>query len=293
MPSKKKALKDATKKVKTTALEEKATKTSKATSKSKVATKTKKTKEKVTKAVAKTSTKTTKKATKTTTTRKKAVKRAVSTEDVLNTEETLKNISLLEHYDLPYRYNQTVVKVLAQTPNRLFVYWDVTDDSIEKFKEEFGPDFLNYTKPVLIVHNNTMNYSFEVEVDDFANGWYIEVSDANCNYTVELGRRAKFYNEERHIDIPNNYLYISSSNEMPAPNDHVLLDSDISTVYFKNLKTNAVTSEKISSGSFIRSLKKIYDLCSFSEEELASAFGNNFKLDLKNPSSGNPSSTFK
>lgn len=293
MPSKEKALKDATKKVKTTALEEKATKTKKATSKSKVATKTKETKEKATKKVAKTSTKTTKKTTKTTTARKRTVKKAVLKTDVANTEETLKNISLLEHYDLPYRYNQTVVKVLAQTPNRLFVYWDVTDDSIEKFKEEFGPDFLNYTKPVLIVHNNTMNYSFEVEVDDFANGWYIEVSDANCNYTVELGRRAKFYNEERHIDIPNNYLYISSSNEMPAPNDHVLLDSDISTVYFKNLKTNAVTSEKISSGSFIRSLKKIYDLCSFSEEELASAFGNNFKLDLKNPSSGNPSSTFK
>lgn len=47
-------------------------------------------------------------------------------------------------------------------------------------------DFFNNTKPVLVIHNNTMHYSFEIEIDDFANSWYLHVNDANCEYTVDL-----------------------------------------------------------------------------------------------------------
>lgn len=200
-------------------------------------------------------------------------------------------ISFVEHYDLPYRYNQTVVKVLAQTPTKLFAYWDMSDEIVKKFKETYGEDFLTNTKPVLIVRNDTMNYSFEVDVDDFAHGWYIDVKDANCNYSIELGRRAKYYNSDRHIDIPNNYIYISSSNEMSAPNDRILFDKNLSTVYFRDVKTNIVTQEKVSSISFIRNIRKLYNL-NISEKDLTSMH-KYLKLDIKNPSSGNPSSTFK
>ena len=68
-----------------------------------------------------------------------------------------------EYYDLPFRYNKTVVKVLAQTPKTLFVYWEISDDDIEKFKKQYGDNFFETTKPVLIIHNDTLNYSFEVE----------------------------------------------------------------------------------------------------------------------------------
>ena len=77
-----------------------------------------------------------------------------------------------------------------------------------------------------VIHNNTMHYSFEIEIDDFANSWYLHVNDANCEYSVELGRRPKYYNESRHVDIPNNYLYVTSSNTIEAPNDHVLFDKE-------------------------------------------------------------------
>ena len=36
-------------------------------------------------------------------------------------------VSIIEHYELPYRYNETIVKILYQTPNTLFVYWDISD----------------------------------------------------------------------------------------------------------------------------------------------------------------------
>ncbi len=32
-----------------------------------------------------------------------------------------------------------------------------------------------------------MNYTFEIEINDFANSWYLHVNDGNCEYKVELG----------------------------------------------------------------------------------------------------------
>ena len=85
--------------------------------------------------------------------------------------KTSKYISNVEYYDLPYRYNQTIVKILAQTPTTLFVYWDISDEDRENFKKEYGDSFFETTHPVLIIHNDTMNYSFEVDINDFANSW--------------------------------------------------------------------------------------------------------------------------
>ena len=38
-----------------------------------------------------------------------------------------KHSQIVEYYDLPYRYNQTVIKILAQTPHSIFIYWDISD----------------------------------------------------------------------------------------------------------------------------------------------------------------------
>ena len=94
-----------------------------------------------------------------------------------------------EYYDLPFMYNKTVVRVLAQTPKMLFIYWEISDEDRNKLIDSFGENFFNSTKPVLIVYNDTLNYSFEVTIDDFANSWYLHIDDANCEYHVELGRK--------------------------------------------------------------------------------------------------------
>ena len=258
----------------------------------------------------KTATKTTKKST-TTRTRKtvsttavkksttkksttKATIKEIIPEEITASTDLTKKIDIIEYYDLPYRYNQTVVKVLAQTPTTLFIYWDISDDDRKKFIEQYGEDFFNNTKPVLIIHNNTMHYSFEIDIDDFANSWYLHVNDANCEYSIELGRRPKYYNDDKHVDIPNNYLYVSSSNVIEAPNDHVLFDRNMKTVYFKDVKTNIVTTKDITSISFFRNMGKIYNLYDLKSDFNKNRWinSNHWQLDLKNPSSGS-SSTFK
>lgn len=204
-------------------------------------------------------------------------------------------VEVVEYYDLPYRYNQTVVKVLYQTPTTLFIYWDISDADRKTFVEQYGENFFNDTKPVLIVHNDTLHYSFEIEIDDFANSWYLHVNDSNCKYAVELGRRPKFHDNHKDINLPNDYVYVTYSNEIEAPNDHVLFNKDLDTVYFKDVKTNIITAENITSLSFMRNMGRIYSLydlyTNFNKNNWMD--NNRWQLDLTNPSSGNPSSTFK
>jgi len=205
------------------------------------------TKTKSTKAVS-TNKKSPSKSAKKTTTKKSSVKRTTKKVAVKN--------EVLEYYDLPYRYKQTVVKILAQTPNTLFVYWDISDTDRNRYIEEFGRDFFNDTIPVLIIHNKTKNYSFEIEINDFANSWYFNVNDTSCEYEVEYGRRSK----SPTINIPNNYLQIVSSNKIESPNDHILFEENQKTVFFRNVKTNTSYSKDIVNLNFMHKIGKIYNI---------------------------------
>ena len=200
-----------------------------------------------------------------------------------------KKTNIIEYYDLPYRYNQTIVKVLAQTPNNLFIYWDISDKDRDNYKKQYGENFFENTKPVLIVHNDTLNYTFEVDINDFANSWYLHINDSKCDYRIELGRRPITKLEKNEN---TDYIYISSSNEIESPNDHVLFNKNQNMVYFKNTKTGTVTNKKISANiSFMRNMGKIYNISDlykaiYKDENIEDIF------DLSNPSSGNPSSGF-
>ena len=201
------------------------------------------------------------------------------------TKTKKEKVEVVEYYDLPYRYNQTVVKVLAQTPTNLFIYWDISDKDRKNFEKKYGENFFEKTRPVLIVYNDTIGYSFEVEINDFANSWYLNVADSKCDYRVELGRKPIEYTP----DIPDNYVYISTSNEIESPNDHILFNKDQQMVYFRNVKTGEQISKPLSSMSFIRNMGKIYNIY-----DIYKTIYENENIDdiynLSNPSSGNPSS---
>lgn len=243
---------------------------------------------KTTKKSATKSTSKTKKATKEPTkTTKKSTSTRKSTKKTKAESNSKAIVSHVEYYDLPYRYNETTVKILAQTPTTLFIYWDISDNDRKSFAEKYGEDFFNNTKPVLVVTNRTMNYSFEIDINDYANCWYLHVNDANCDYSVELGRRPKYMN--MNID---NYIYVSTSNDMEMPNNHILFDRLGKTVFFRNVKNNFVEEKQISSISFIKSIGKIYDIYEIYQElyedEISLEELDNMKLNLS--SSGGSSS---
>lgn len=276
--------KDETKKASSKTATKKATKSTKAdkTPVKKVVSKTpkKETKSKTdvkkstTKKVATKSEKATVKKTTSKTTTKKAISKATKT----------KKVEILEYYDLPYKYNETIVKILAQTPTTLFVYWDISDEDKNNFIKQYGEYFFNNTKPVLVIHNTTKNYSFEVDINDFANSWYLQVEDSDCDYKIELGRRPI----NTYVSIPNNYLYVSSSNSLKSPNDHILFEKMPNTILFKNVKTNEITEKAIM--HYLVKIQNTYNIKEFYKEMYKDENIDFDKLTLNNPSS---SSTFK
>ena len=112
-----------------------------------------------------------------------------------------------EYYELPKSYNQTVIRLLVQSPTRMFVYWEVSEDTIKSFNNIYK----NYDDciAVLKITNLTHNYSYSIPVDPFANNYYIEVEDSGCSYQVELGRMVK-----------KNFVNLYTSNVAMVPSPH-------------------------------------------------------------------------
>lgn len=229
-----------------------------------------------------------------TTDAKSSTKSKTSTSKATTKSAKIDSPTVVEYYDLPYRYNQTVVKVLYQNATTLFVYWEISDNDIENYKKIYGENFFETTRPVLVVYNDTMNYHFEVDINDFANSWYFHINDSKCNYRVELIRRPVFYNEK----IKTDYVHISSSNKIESPNDRILFSTDEPyTVYFRNTKNNK--QRKVNLPKLLEQLnltnkefgfpivRSVYDLYKniYHVEDVGE-----FSVSLTNPSSGNPSS---
>lgn len=279
-----------TKEQKEKELENKTTSTKKTNSKiqtTKTTSKTTSSKKTAKAANSKTTSKTTgtKKATNKATTKRSNNKKNTNKVAKKVTKKVSKPLETVEYYDLPYRYNQTVVKLLAQTPTTLFIYWDISDKDRKTFEEQYGENFFNETRPVLIVHNDTLNYSFEVEINDFANSWYLHVADSKCDYRIELGRRPIVKKDKlEHSD----YIYVTTSNELEAPNDRILLNKEQKMVYFRNVKTGDTQEKQFASLSFMRNMGKIYNIYDlyktiYKNENIEDIY------DLTNPSS-HPSS---
>lgn len=229
----------------------------------------------------------------------------VKSKKINNKKATNKIVEVVEYYDLPYRYNETIVKILYQTPETLFVYWDISDSDRENYIKQYGENFFNITRPVLIVHNDTMHYSFEIPINDFANSWYLHINDSKCDYRVELGRRPNYYNEEATKEIQEkihtDYIHVSTSNGIESPNDHVLFNTnENNTIKIRNVKNH--NEKSISLYEIVKRLpamKRVQNIPYISEKLLENIYVGIYQNEdislfdriTNNPSSGgNPSS---
>ena len=126
-----------------------------------------------------------------------------------------------EYYELPTKYNKTIVRLLVQSPTRMFVYWQVSDEYIKNFTSKYG----NYSDwvPVLKIDNLTMNYSYDLQIDPFTNNYYIEVKDSDCEYQVQLGRKRN-----------NEFVSIYTSNHSMIPRSAPLPFDDSDEIIYRN-----------------------------------------------------------
>ena len=143
-------------------------------------------------------------------------------------------------------------------------------------EQKYGDRFFYETKPILLVHNQTLNYSFEIEIDDFTNSWYLHTPTSDCVFNIELGRKRITNCNDISIDTNDNLLHISSSNTIESPNDHVLKDTLNKPVYFKNIKTNELEERKVSNLNAIQNIYNIFEF--YGEDEFEQNPSSGFKI---------------
>ena len=187
-----------------------------------------------------------------------------------------------EYYEIPQKYNETMIKVLAQNPNKLFVYWEISNDHISKYLNEYGDTFYELTYPILILENEKNNHRSEIIIDGFANSWYIDIIDDSSIYSVTYARKVSC----NMVNLNNNsilkkdeIIHFAKSNNIVSPNGHILYNNS-NNILFKNIKTN--TEYTIPLTNILQSSNNIYsNISKFKEEildneHISSNMGNEF-----------------
>ena len=187
-----------------------------------------------------------------------------------------------EYYEIPQKYNETMIKVLAQNPNKLFVYWEISNDHISKYLNEYGDTFYELTYPILILENEKNNHRSEIIIDGFANSWYIDIIDDSSTYSVTYARKVSsdiLSSKTGNILAKGSILEFAKSNNVISPNGHILYNNS-NNILFKNVSTN--DEYTIPLVSVLKSSNNIYsNITGFKEEileneHISSNMGNEF-----------------
>lgn len=140
-----------------------------------------------------------------------------------------------EYYELEKTYNETIINVIPQTPTKLFVYWDIDNNTKLKLEEEFGKDYINTTNPYLVVKNTNTNEVFEVKINDMTNSWYIDIKEEASSYIVSYIRRGISKEKEENSSKTEDKI-ITKNTEDDLKNE--VLNKDLELKSFKKLSLN-------------------------------------------------------
>ena len=142
--------------------------------------------------------------------------------------------------DLPESYNRTYVRALPKDPNWLFVYWEMSEETIETLRNKMGIEQFEAAKPVLrllditdIDYNGTNAWKyFDIRIHHYANNWYVKFPEPGRTYIIEYG----------NITPEGTFIMVMQSNVVKTPRDNYseIIDKEWSTAGTKELSTFSV-----------------------------------------------------
>jgi len=96
--------------------------------------------------------------------------------------------------DIPYQYDRDKIVLQVRDPHWLHAYWELRSQTIEGLKQRLGDGF-SRAKRVLRVYDVTnvmfngsnANSFFDIQINDFANSWYINTNGPGRAFCVDLG----------------------------------------------------------------------------------------------------------
>lgn len=96
---------------------------------------------------------------------------------------------------VPENYGQTMLVAIPKNPSWLFVYWEITSQSWQTIKKEFGENIFNNSKTILRLYEieslaDPVPLNFQdIEINLDAKNWYVTVPKECSLWKMELGFR--------------------------------------------------------------------------------------------------------
>jgi hypothetical protein len=97
--------------------------------------------------------------------------------------------------EIPENYNDTYMRAIPRDPQWLFVYWEISESTRNEIRTSVGDALFVTAKRILrLVDISDISYDgknaqnfIDIEINEFANNWYIQVPQAGRTYLVEYG----------------------------------------------------------------------------------------------------------
>jgi len=96
--------------------------------------------------------------------------------------------------ELPSEYGQDKLVLLVRDPWWIYAYWELTSQTLDKIKKELGAAFSGarhilrvYDISNIIFNGNNAHRFFDIQVNEYANNWYIDTAGPGRSWCVDLG----------------------------------------------------------------------------------------------------------
>jgi len=108
--------------------------------------------------------------------------------------------------ELPERYGKDMLTLLVRDPHWAYAYWEITDEAIQRAKSQLGSRFDSGSRILRVydLANGKPERYFDIELDEFARNWYINLGKPGGKFCVEFGLRTpdgEFYPIIRSNDV--------------------------------------------------------------------------------------------
>ena len=116
---------------------------------------------------------------------------------------------------LPLDYGDTKITILPRDPICIFAYWSISNEYIDKLKQQYGESVFADSKLVIRVYDTTdisfdgsnANRYFDVFVTPKSNSWYINVGEFNRCWCADLG----------YLTKDGKFISVARSNKVSMP----------------------------------------------------------------------------
>ena len=136
-------------------------------------------------------------------------------------------------YLLPSEYGENKIMLMTRDPHCLYAYWEISNNKINIFRKELGNEIWERSVPALKITNISKNTSFFIKINDFSNSWYINVSDSDCLYAAEIGRKLG----------EGLFINIASSNYIATQQEKASSSNNAYFVNYKDLRNGKLDLE--------------------------------------------------